>query len=149
MLLAPTRKAKPGERIEPERIDTMTQTLIKRYPVDRTRLYLAGISSGARFAGKLLLLNPARWQAAILIASPPFDKNFDLTQRHNLPPLLFVHGMKDNQFPFKGVEQGIEKLRQNGTRADLLSFKDAGHEQRPEWSKEIFDWIEKNSGGHS
>ena len=57
-------------------------------------------------------------------------------------PVVFVHGGKDNQFKLSEISQQAEILKKRGVDTTLFSYPDAGHEQRPEWSRRIFDWIE-------
>ena len=150
LLLAPTwQYGYRGSSQDLEGFYELLGEIIQKYPVNREKVYLAGISSGALVGRWLLLERPSVWKAVVLTASPPYDGWANPSRLEGLPPVLLVHGARDNQFHFGEAVRRVKILREQGVRADLLGYLNAGHEQRPEWSKDIFDWMEKNSGGQS
>lgn len=148
MILAPHRIVYRGKiTVRPE--IQLIEAIAQRYSIDKNKIYLAGVSSGGLMSKWLLWDRPLSWRGVVLVASPPLGKwGGDLHGRH-YPPLLLVHGRKDHQFKFEEVVSDAEFLKTKGMKIEILDYPDAGHEQKPEWSREIFDWIEKNSGDHS
>jgi len=116
--------------------------LSAKYPVDRRRIYIAGVSSGALIARWLVVQRPHLWKAAIFMASEPFEDWMHHTDVSKLPPVLYLHGGQDPVFPAEKIREKAELLRRLGARADLLIDPEAGHEHRPEWNKIIFQWIQ-------
>ncbi len=117
----------------------------KKYPVDKKKLYLAGVSSGALIARWILLSRPFAWKAAVLIASPGKEPWTSKVDTIRLPPILFVHGGKDPQFDIEEIQKHVDTLKRRGGRVWFFRYPNAGHEHRQEWNPVIFDWI-KNQG---
>ena len=120
----------------------LVEEIARKYPVDRERILLAGVSSGALVARWLLNKRPSFWRGVILVASPTGEHWAEAADVAGFPPLLFVHGGRDPQFKLEEIAQQAEVLKERGVKTTLFSYPDAGHEQRPEWSRRIFDWME-------
>ena len=145
VLLAPTlTRGYQKESADLKIFDQLIEEVSRRYPVNGEKIYLAGISSGALIARWLLMNHPERWKAVILIASPGYESWTSRVDVETLPPILFVHGEKDEQFPIKQIEEHVKILKEKGVETDLWRYP-AGHEQKEEWSSDIFDWIENHS----
>ncbi len=141
MVAAPELQRSYGELpADLEFLRSFVQEVARLYPVDRNKIVLAGVSSGAAMVRWLANQYPAEWHAIILIASPMPSSS---KEGQPYPPFLFVHGGNDSAFPLSGVLQESEKLKDLGIRVNLLVFKDAGHEQKPEWTDAILDWVER------
>ena len=147
MILAPTEV--PRERTEYQeflqQFYDLVRSVTREYPVDRKRIYLAGVSSGALTARWLAVERPSFWSRVILVASPSHERWTSEVRPKNFPPVLFVHGARDEQFPLQEIVEHVKTLKEKGVAADLLEYPNAGHEQRPEWTREILDWIEKHA----
>ena len=141
MILAPDR----GRRYSSEALYRLIDKISKEYPIRKKRRVLAGVSAGALVGRWFLLERPSFWKAAIFIAAPTQEKWTATADVSHFPPVLFVHGEKDNQFPIEEVVEHVETLKRRGVRVELFRYPDAGHEHRPEWNQVIFDWIEKNA----
>jgi predicted esterase len=123
--------------------------LSQKYPIDPSRMYVAGASAGGAIGLHLAVDYPERFRGAVIISSIGFDtclrtgnKLDKIKDYESLPQLLFVHGMKDTVL-FETVLNGMEFLLEHGVKAQLYNYDNAGHEHRPEWNKRIFQWIEK------
>lgn len=141
MLLAPDREQAYGDKA----FYGLVTDVLKRYPVKKKRIYLAGVSAGALLGRWFLMGRPDFWQGVILIASPTGDRWTAEADVRRFPPVLFVHGGKDNQFPVQKIVDHVETLKARGVRTGLIREPEGGHEHRPEWNGEIFDWLEKNT----
>ena len=148
MILAPDRIPYRG-RVSARPELFLVEEILRQYPIDKSRVDLAGVSSGALMSKWLMWDRPSLWRAVILVASPPLGKwGGDLRKRH-YPAILLVHGRKDHQFPFEEVARDVEFLKTKGMKIEILDYPFAGHDQRPEWSRDIFDWLEKATGDYS
>ena len=151
MILAPTEV--PRERTEykkfVQQFYDLVESIAREYPVDRKRIYVAGVSSGALTARWLAVERPALWKGVILVASPSHERWTSEVKPKNFPPVLFVHGAKDEQFPLQEIIEHVKILKGKGVVVDLLEYPEAGHEQRPEWTSEIFNWVEKKTRDYS
>ncbi len=117
--------------------------ITEKYPVEAKRRFLAGISAGALYARWTLFARPTFWRGAIFIAGPSVENWPETADLRGVPPILFVHGEKDPQGKVAGIVKYVRALKQRGVKARLLKYPSAGHEHRPEWNPEIFDWLEQ------
>lgn len=140
MVLAPTRI---GYTLETN--DALLTEIMTQYPVDASRLYLAGVSSGALSARKIMLEDPSKWKGVSFIASPPYEKWMERTDVTKLPPLLYVHGTQDEQFDITFVKKRVDRLGELGASVKLQEYKEGKHEHRTEWTPSILKWFKKNS----
>ena len=141
MVLAPNR----DQSYRDEVFYSLVKEVLKRYPVEKKKTYLAGLSAGALVARWFLIARPSFWRGVVLIASPTGDQWTAEADVSRFPPVLFVHGEKDNQFPVQKIAGHVETLKDRGVRTDLIRDPEGGHEHRPEWNEGIFDWLEKNT----
>lgn len=141
MLLAPDLKTSNSFKLE-EELPRLVDKIIQSYPVDQKEIYVAGISSGSLFSRWMLFSRQKFWRGAVFIAVVPYG-NWYVGPGEKLPPLLFIHGQKDKSFHVEKVAELVDSLRKSGVNTELIIHPDAGHEVKPEWGKEVFDWIEK------
>lgn len=148
ILLVPAiRRAYENKSEDLKAFYQLVERALRRHAVDKKRIYIAGASSGSLVARWLIESRPSFWRAAVLVASPADERWARETDLGGLPPLLFVHGEKDEQFPIESIRRQVAILKNRGFDAELLSYPDAGHEQRPEWSRRILTWLEKHGTG--
>jgi poly(3-hydroxybutyrate) depolymerase len=119
----------------------VVEKVASEYPVDRDRIYLSGVSSGALISRWLMVRRPGMWRAVALIASEPFEDWMDKIDISKLPPILYVHGTKDEAYPIDKLLQKIAKLRKGGAKVHLMVAPEGGHEHFAEWNKPILDWV--------
>jgi len=102
-------------------------------PLDATRLYAGGISSGGYMTSRMALSYPGKFKAlaihsaswatcsgpiCVLPASLPADH----------PPTLFVHGERDLVVPIGTMRPYDEALRNQGTASVVVTSASGGHE---------------------
>jgi len=66
-----------------------------------------------------------------------------ITEQHEIPPVIIIHGSKDRFVPFGQSVMLYHKLRQKGKEALCYQLKGADHGGSAFWTEEIFDIIEK------
>jgi len=72
-----------------------------RYPIDRRRVYVAGISNGAMMAYRLACEIPDEIAAVVSVAGTLAVDNCDAARGI---PVLHIHGERDQNVPFNGGE---------------------------------------------
>jgi predicted peptidase len=123
--------------------------VIKKHRVDKTRVYLTGLSMGGYGTWELGLWHPDRFAAIAPICGggdilplllPPPGKEALLKK---LPVWVF-HGAKDNEVPLSESERMINTLKQIGNQTVKLTvYPEAGHDSWTETynNQELYDWF--------
>lgn len=103
----------PGYRTLPDAADAellaagLLDDLMRQYPIDPDRVYLAGIGAGATCAADLLVRRPGRYAAAFLIGA-----NADRGQAARIShvPLWMLHSRKDEALGSKAAQSLQDSL---------------------------------------
>jgi predicted peptidase len=138
-----------GRVWDKEELIALLDDVIHRYKVDKSRVYLTGLSMGGYGTWGLGLAWPERFAAivpicgggdpvAILLASPQ-----KLAALKALPVWAF-HGAKDPVVKLEESQRMVAALRQiGGQEVELTVFPEAGHDS---WSEayddpKLYDWL--------
>jgi predicted peptidase len=119
---------------------SLLDSIIHTYPVDTSRIYLAGLSRGAYGAWRLAMQYPAKFAALIAIsgaAPSPYAKWIGKM------PVWVFHGKNDPVIPVSESKRIVEALRRNGNNAKLTLYYNTGHDA---WTKtfdnpDVFKWL--------
>ncbi len=143
MILAPNRR-RPFEDTKADRtlMNTLVERVLGSYPVDPKRLYMVGTSSGALVAQWLLADGSVHWRKGVLISSAPNEKWMKEADVSKLPPILYVHGAKDEQAKLTAVKAEAETLMKRGGSARLFVDPEGGHVQDESWNEAIISWLD-------
>ena len=103
--------------------------LESQYPVDRARIYLAGMSNGAMLAYQIAAAHP-QWIAALAAVSGTIggtdrDGNRFVIAKPDMPlPIMIMHGRRDSYVLFDGGHSALVRFpkRTNMAVADALAF---------------------------
>lgn len=145
MVLAPTRtRGYTDDPADLAEFYELVEEIAGRHPVDRERVFLAGTSAGALIARWLAMNRPGFWRGLVLIASPGAESWSARVSGETFPPVLFVHGEKDGQFPVKEIRRHVETLKAKGIEVQSLFDPKEGHTHSPRWNRAIFNWIEED-----
>lgn len=117
-------------------------------PLNPSRLYATGISSGGYQTSRLTLAFPRQFRA-IAIQSASYATCLgplcllpkDLSEHH--PPTLFLHGAQDRVVPFFTAETYYRKLIDRGINSVLVVDSSAGHAWLESAPEEITAWFKK------
>jgi poly(3-hydroxybutyrate) depolymerase len=118
----------PGDG--PDLVHEMTETLLRKLPIDSSRIYLFGQSAGAVHALRLGLLE-SQYFAAVAVHAGSFRSSADFATvrmaRRKLP-VLIISGDRDPIFPPASVKSTIAAMQAVGIPAE--SFIMDWHDHR-------------------
>lgn len=117
-------------------------------PVDASRRYATGISSGGYMTSRMALSYAGQFRALAIHAGswatcigPACVLPDALPADH--PPTLFLHGAKDATVPLFTVEPYVQKLRDQGTPTELIVDGLVGHQWLSEAPERTVAWFEE------
>ncbi|HRW08138.1 MAG TPA: prolyl oligopeptidase family serine peptidase [Caldilineaceae bacterium] len=117
---------------------------VANLPVDPTRVYLTGLSMGARGGWLLAVEKPERFAAAALICGRiPTSDFLERVLVLKDKPLWIFHGAKDPVVPVENSEQIVATLKAAGGDPKLTIYPDADHDS---WTAaygtpDLYSWL--------
>ncbi len=146
MVLAPTLDLRVEDKAKQvKELNELIDSIIKKYPVDSSRIFLGGASAGANMVGLMMLDNPKRWRGVVLVAAGNSSNLSQDLDGKNYPPILFVHGEADERFPFEDIQKNSKILKEKGFDVEVVSDPILGHTHDISWNEDIFKWLKKHS----
>jgi phospholipase/carboxylesterase len=148
LLLAPTSRDRTwsimgGEDVDATPLQEMVESVAARYPVDRTRVLLTGMSDGATYA---LLCGfregmPFTHLAPMCgVLHPILLANGDLGRARGRPVYL-VHGALDWMFPIYTAHLARRALEAAGARLVYREIEDLSHTYPRDENPRVLDWL--------
>ncbi len=118
----------------------LVEEVIREQPIDKSRIYLTGLSRGGYGAWRLAIQNPDRFAALVPISGGgpvPYAKRIA-----HLPIWAF-HGEQDPVIPVEESRRMIHALRKAGGNAKLTIYPDAKHDAWTETyeNRELYEWM--------
>src|SRR5215468_1965119 len=144
--LEPNRAPDPTAiRMAQGLIEIFIADACEKYPVDRTKIVLAGFSQGGFMAYQIALSDPARFAGLMALSSwlpAEIAERIAPQPAHAALQTLVIHGSKD---PMVAIDRAY------ASRDALLRLKvptvfreyEMAHEIRPEALREIVGWLEQ------
>ena len=138
-----------GESWSDEALIGLLDNVIKKHRVDKSRVYLTGLSMGGYGTFSLGLRHPERFAAIAPICGggdflpillPPPGKEAILKR---LPVWVF-HGAKDPAVPLSESQRMVEALKHIGNQTVKFTvYPEAGHDSWTETynNQELYDWL--------
>ncbi|RPJ64454.1 MAG: hypothetical protein EHM23_00470, partial [Acidobacteria bacterium] len=136
-----------------EDIQEAIQDMIANYPVDTSRIVLAGFSMGGYGVLRTFYEAPSRFHSlAVFSGHPSLPARWGLEGQHPdflderyLKPFkgksLFIsHGRKDQNLPFDAAERMVRALEAAGAVVQFVP-DDTGHETSTQTRKAFFHWL--------
>ncbi len=126
-------------------IEIFIDDACERYPVDRSKLVLAGFSQGGFMAYQIALSDPARYAGLLALSSwLPSELAEQITPQpaHAALPTLVIHGSKDPMIPIERAYASRDALLRLKVPTVFREYE-MGHEIRPEALREIVGWLEQ------
>jgi phospholipase/carboxylesterase len=148
LVLAPTSRDRTwsimgGEDVDAKPLQEMVASVAARYPVDRTRVLLTGMSDGATYALLCGLRDgmPFTHLAPLCgVLHPVLLANGDLARSRGRPVYL-VHGALDWMFPVHTARLARQALTAVGARLVYREVEDLSHTYPRDENPRILDWL--------
>jgi predicted peptidase len=114
--------------------------LLVDQPIDRERLYIAGLSMGGYGTWHAVGLRPKFWAAAIPVCG---GADLDWAEKLSDTPLWVIHGDKDQAVPVENSRRIVAKLRQSHVSVVYSEYPGVGHDS---WTQtfadqKVYDWL--------
>jgi predicted peptidase len=114
--------------------------ILERYRVDRSRIYLTGMSMGGNGTWRMATAHPE-----IFAAIAPICGWGDTTRVSALReiPVWAFHGKKDPVIDFERGESMVNSLKSAGGNVRFTAYPEAGHDSWTETYKnpEFYEWL--------
>ena len=148
LVLAPTSRDRTwsimgGEDVDAGPLQEMVSSVAARYPIDRTRVLLTGMSDGATYALLCGLRDgmPFTHLAPLCgVLHPVLLANGDL-ERARGRPVYLVHGALDWMFPVHTARLARQALQAAGARLVYREIEDLSHTYPRDENPHILDWL--------
>jgi len=123
-----------------ERLNRLLDEVIKKYSVDRERIYLTGLSMGGFGSWSLGCRHPERFAAVAPICGGGNVK--EAVGLKDVPVWAF-HGAKDKTVSLTMSQEMVNAVNKNGGDAKLTVYPEAGHDS---WTQtynnpELYKWF--------
>jgi len=147
MVLSPTSRdrtwALMGEDVDAEPLGRMIESVGERYPLDRARVLLTGMSDGATYAllrGLRGGLPVTHLAPACGVLHPALLMSGDLARARDLP-IYLIHGALDWMFPVATAHLAREALTMAGAALVYREIDDLSHTYPRDENPKILDWL--------
>jgi phospholipase/carboxylesterase len=147
LVLAPTSESRTwslmGNDVDAPRLLRMVESVVGRYPVDRTRVLLTGMSDGATYA----LMQGAREGSPFTHLAPACGVLHPMlltgTALHALRarPIYLLHGELDWMFPVETARLARDVLTTAGARLVYREIEDLSHAYPRDENPKILEWL--------
>ncbi len=106
-------------------LEGLLKHLKRKYPVDKDRMYVGGLSMGGMGTFELVNRNPKMFAAAFPICG---GANPDIAKRLKNVCWWVFHGEADNVVPPKYSTQMVDAMQQAGAEVKYSLYPDVGHD---------------------
>lgn len=120
---------------------------LERYPIDRSKIVVAGFSQGGVMAYELALREPERFAGVAGLSTwvpEPLADQLPPRPEHEGLPVLVLHGTRDDRIDIERARESRERLRAYGVSITYREFE-MGHEIRPEALRTILQWLDERA----
>ncbi len=124
-----------------QKMNSLIDSLIARYPVDTNRIFLTGLSMGGIGTLDMAIRYPNRFAALMPIAFR-IEEGWDLCKIKDIPMWAF-HGEKDDIIPISKAYAVINALIVCGANPTFTTYSDLFHDA---WTRTynnpaVYDWL--------
>lgn len=126
--------------MEKDAVAALIEEVANTYAVDRTRIYLTGLSMGGYGAWDLAIAYPDLFAAVVPICGGGNQEEVALIKH---VPVWVFHGAKDNIVPIEESEKMVKALEEADGNVTLTVYADAGHDAWTETynNPELYEWL--------
>ncbi len=146
-VLAPTARGATwsfgGPDVDSASLRAMFEWVCERWPIDRSRVLLTGLSDGATYSLFAGLQEGVPYTALAPVSGVLHPANFvdgNLDRARGLP-IYLVHGALDWMFPVEQARWASEQLRAAGADLVYREIEDLSHTYPREENSPILDWF--------
>jgi predicted peptidase len=123
-------------------LDTLLESILNTYKVDKDRVYLTGLSMGGFGTWALAAAHPQNFAALVPICGG--GKQAHVKRLKDLPIWVF-HGARDRVVPVARSREMVEALRAVDSNVLYTEYPDAGHDS---WTRtydnpDLYKWLLK------
>ena len=128
------------ERWQPVVLDALLDDLIEKLKVDKSRVYLTGLSMGGQGAWNWAAVSPERFAAIAPICGRADRGAAEVLAK---TPIWVFHGAKDEAVPVEQSERIVAALKKLGSDVKFTVYPEAGHDS---WSETydnpaLYEWL--------
>jgi predicted peptidase len=125
---------------EPEALVELLDQIVRKYAVDKDRIYLTGMSMGGAGTWALASAHPERF-AAIAPVCGWGDPG--MARRIRAMPVWVFHGAEDDVVPLQASQEMVDALRQVGNEARFTVYPDVGHDSWTQTYNDpaLYEWF--------
>jgi predicted peptidase len=141
-----------GQWWSTEVLETLLDEVIVKYPIDKGRIYLTGLSMGGFGAWSLALEFPERFAAVAPIcgggnAHIPFAYDAKRAMALRTLPFWVFHGDKDTSINIDESKRMVNALRTFGCEVRFTVYPGVGHDSWTETynNPELYEWFLKQA----
>lgn len=130
---------------EVDALQALLENIIEKYPVDKSRIYLTGLSMGGNGSWHLAAAYPSMFAAVVPIcgwANPfiGFPERIHILK--NVPVWAF-HGAEDEVVPLQGSQEFVDALKAHQGKVKFTVYPDTDHDS---WTQtyenpELYEWL--------
>jgi len=132
------------ERWDIDMLDAFVDEVLEKYPVDRKRVYLTGLSMGGEGAWRLAVRRPHTFAALVPICGMGMPRH---AQKITHIPTWAFHGKKDTTVRVRRTEEMIEALQTAGGKPKMTIYPEVGHNSwAPAYNNpKLYEWMLEQS----
>jgi len=148
MLLAPTSQGSTwslmGPDLDARPLYSMIDFVAERWPIDRQRMLLTGLSDGATYTLLCGLREDSPFSALAPVSGVLHPANFanGNIARAAGRRIYWVHGALDWMFPIDLARSAADRLRQAGADLEYREIEDLSHTYPREANADLLCWLD-------
>ncbi len=130
----------PGRGWNADALNALLDDIMRKYRVDKDRVYLTGLSMGGYGTWNLAAAHPERFAAIAPICGG--GNTADAPKLAKLPIWVF-HGAKDPTVPLQRSKEMVEAIQAAGGQVKFTVYPEAGHDSWTETynNAEFYKWL--------
>jgi predicted peptidase len=132
----------PGQRWEPLALTALLDEVENIYRVDKTRVYLTGLSMGGEGVWRFIFTQPTRFAAIAPVCGRSSSYYLDACKIKDLPAWVF-HGAKDDVVSVSESERIVNALKNCGSDVKFTVYPEGNHNVWTETynNNKLYEWF--------
>lgn len=128
---------------ETEMLYLLIEKIVSSNNIDKTRIYLTGLSMGGWGTWRLSIEHPELFAAIAPVCAPYDDFIFENVKKIKDVPVWAFHGAKDSVIPVESTYEMIEALKDYGAKPRITIYPDTDHNAWEETysNPEFYSWL--------